>query len=184
MSCINTSSQEFKHLLLLSKMSEPLLKAKIALWQRANGIDSFPNVEQLKTIKDITATVAGSTYTWTATGGIPSPSSGTSTTVLFPLGFGTVTLTETRPDGCSASVTLEVAACCTKSGAISLNNGGTSSDLIASLGTSTMISKTFTVNGTWTIDQNINFQGCQVYPIVSKLHLKDFLTQQIIDLYC
>lgn len=63
MSCINTSSQEFKHLLLLSKMSEPLLKAKVALWQRANGIDSFPNVEQLKTIKDITATVAGSTYT-------------------------------------------------------------------------------------------------------------------------
>ena len=63
MSCINTSSQEFKHLLLLSKMSEPLLKAKVALWQRANGIDSFPNVEQLKTIKDIDATVAGSTYT-------------------------------------------------------------------------------------------------------------------------
>lgn len=53
MACINTSSQEFKHLLLLSKMSEPLLKAKIALWQQEHGLDSFPNMEELKTIKDI-----------------------------------------------------------------------------------------------------------------------------------
>jgi hypothetical protein len=63
MSCINTSSQEFKHLLLMSKMSEPLLKAKVALWQRDHGLDAFPSMEELKTIKDIVATVPGATYT-------------------------------------------------------------------------------------------------------------------------
>ena len=62
MSCINTSSQEFKHLLLMSKMSEPLLKAKVALWQRDHGIDAFPSMEELKTIKDIQATVTGNEY--------------------------------------------------------------------------------------------------------------------------
>jgi hypothetical protein len=44
-------------------MSEPLLKAKVALWQREHGLDSFPNMEELKTIKDIVATVPGATYT-------------------------------------------------------------------------------------------------------------------------
>lgn len=63
MSCINTSSQEFKHLLLMSKMSEPLLKAKVALWQRTHGLDAFPSMEELKTIKDIQATVTGNEYT-------------------------------------------------------------------------------------------------------------------------
>lgn len=57
MACINTSSQEFKHLLLLSKMSEPLLKAKIALWQREHGLDSFPTVEDLPGIKEVKSEV-------------------------------------------------------------------------------------------------------------------------------
>ena len=73
MSCINTSSQEFKHLLLLSKMSEPLLKAKVALWQQTHGIDSFPSFEQLKTIKDIESTAK--TETFVSSKGFPMQSS-------------------------------------------------------------------------------------------------------------
>lgn len=73
MSCINTSSQEFKHLLLLSKMSEPLLKAKVALWQQTHGIDSFPSFDQLKTIKDIESTAK--TETFVSSKGFPMQSS-------------------------------------------------------------------------------------------------------------
>lgn len=73
MSCINTSSQEFKHLLLLSKMSEPLLKAKVALWQQTHGIDAFPSFEQLKTIKDIESTAK--TETFVSSKGFPMQSS-------------------------------------------------------------------------------------------------------------
>jgi hypothetical protein len=54
-------------------MSEPLLKAKVALWQQTHGIDSFPSFEQLKTIKDIESTAK--TETFTSSKGFPMQSS-------------------------------------------------------------------------------------------------------------
>jgi hypothetical protein len=43
-------------------MSEPLLKAKVALWQKEHGLDSFPSVNQLASIKDIENTQSTSQY--------------------------------------------------------------------------------------------------------------------------
>jgi hypothetical protein len=54
-------------------MSEPLLKAKVALWQQTHGIDAFPSLEQLKTIKDIESTAK--TETFTSSKGFPMQNS-------------------------------------------------------------------------------------------------------------
>jgi hypothetical protein len=54
-------------------MSEPLLKAKIALWQKVNGLDSFPNINDLKSIKDIENTP--STGSFVSSKGFPMQNS-------------------------------------------------------------------------------------------------------------
>lgn len=46
--CINTKSQEFIDLLQATKLKEPILKAKIGLWQQKNNnYESYPTAEQV-----------------------------------------------------------------------------------------------------------------------------------------
>ena len=52
MSCINKNSQEFKHLLMQSKLPEEVVEAKISIWQEQNGLDSYPTVSDLPGIKE------------------------------------------------------------------------------------------------------------------------------------
>jgi ribosomal protein S15P/S13E len=52
MSCINKNSQEFKHLLMQSKLPEPVVEAKVSIWQEQHGLDSFPTVSDLPGIKE------------------------------------------------------------------------------------------------------------------------------------
>ena len=53
MSCINKNSQEFKHLVLQSKLPELVVEAKISLWQKEYGLDLFPTLEDLPGIKEV-----------------------------------------------------------------------------------------------------------------------------------
>jgi len=52
MSCINKNTQEFKHLVLQSKLPELVVEAKISIWQKQNGLDSFPTLQDLPGIKE------------------------------------------------------------------------------------------------------------------------------------
>jgi hypothetical protein len=47
MNCINTSSPEYIKLLNESKFKPEILKAKVSMWQEANGFDSFPTLTDL-----------------------------------------------------------------------------------------------------------------------------------------
>ena len=53
MNCINKNSQEFKHLLMQSKLPEAVVEAKISIWQEQNGLDSYPTVSDLPGIKEV-----------------------------------------------------------------------------------------------------------------------------------
>ena len=45
--CVNRSSEEFKQLAEQSNINPVILAAKISLWQEENGLDNFPNVEDI-----------------------------------------------------------------------------------------------------------------------------------------
>lgn len=57
MNCINRNSQEFKHLVLQSKLPELVVEARISTWQEQHGIDAYPSLEDLKNIKSDTKPV-------------------------------------------------------------------------------------------------------------------------------
>jgi hypothetical protein len=46
--CVNRSSQEFKALAEQSNINPIVLAAKVSLWQEVNGLDKFPNVEDIE----------------------------------------------------------------------------------------------------------------------------------------
>lgn len=56
MNCINLSHPDYKSLKESSKLKEPVLKAKIALWQSNNNTESFPSLEELNQISGIDLT--------------------------------------------------------------------------------------------------------------------------------
>lgn len=58
MSCINKNSQEFKHLLMQSKLPEAVVEAKISIWQEQNGLDSYPTISDLPGIKEVVKEVS------------------------------------------------------------------------------------------------------------------------------
>jgi len=57
MSCINKNSQEFKHLVMQSKLPDRVVEAKVSIWQQEHGLDSFPTIEDLPGIKEIKSEV-------------------------------------------------------------------------------------------------------------------------------
>lgn len=56
-SCVNISSQEFKHLLMVSKLPSKVLEAKVSLWQQEHGLESYPTLEDLKNISEVKSEV-------------------------------------------------------------------------------------------------------------------------------
>jgi hypothetical protein len=49
--CVNRSSPEFKALAEQSNINPIILAAKVSLWQEKNGLDNFPNIEDLVLIE-------------------------------------------------------------------------------------------------------------------------------------
>jgi hypothetical protein len=45
--CVNTNTKEFKDLRRETGLSTPVLQSKVSLWQDVNGLDKFPNKEQI-----------------------------------------------------------------------------------------------------------------------------------------
>ena len=48
--CVNRSSDEFKQLQEQTDMHPAVLAAKVSVWQVENGLDKFPQLEDLKTL--------------------------------------------------------------------------------------------------------------------------------------
>jgi len=46
--CVNRTSPEFKTLLEQSNINPIILAAKVSLWQEANGLDNFPNLDDIE----------------------------------------------------------------------------------------------------------------------------------------
>jgi hypothetical protein len=45
--CVNINTKEFKALKIETGLSVPVLQSKVSLWQDVNGIEKFPNKEQI-----------------------------------------------------------------------------------------------------------------------------------------
>lgn len=49
--CVNRSSEEFKTLAEQSNINPIILAAKVSLWQEENGLDNFPTIADISTVK-------------------------------------------------------------------------------------------------------------------------------------
>jgi hypothetical protein len=114
-------------------------------------------------VSDITS---GVSYTWTTTTGLSG--SGSSANINFGLtGGGTVTFTGTYSGGCTYSASLYVGACCQVEGSIPPFYDALSSEVLAPYGTLsggvlTVTNQTFSINGHFTVNQNLILSGCDI----------------------
>ena len=119
----------------------------------------FPNTINFyhrNAIVGVTGGTSPYTYSWSPSGGTAATASG--------LGVGTYSVLVTDNNGCTASASLTITAICV--------NGDTLNNLLASninsiypgLVVGGVISNhTLTINGTLTVDMNLQFHNCQVY---------------------
>lgn len=110
----------------------------------------------------VTNIQAGYTYTWTANGGVPSSGTGTSATINFYPGGGTLYWTATSPQGCSALDSLVITPCCTDTGknTITIFNQKASVVFPSYSIKTTLANEIIYVNGTLTFDKSVSFAGC------------------------
>ncbi len=102
----------------------------------------------------------GYSYTWTASGGIPSSGSGSSANINFYPHGGTIYWTASN-NGCTAVDSFSVLPCCIDSNRWVINiYNQTASAVFPAL--DSIEHDTININGTFTIDKNISFFHCNL----------------------
>jgi len=132
----------------------------------------------------VSNTVAGVTYSWAASGGtIVPPATGANVSVNWNLtspsslpctscskGPGSLTVTATNSSGCSSTGALLVFPCCKQYAGVTLFDASNTSVLAVASTYSvfgsgppfTVTNFPFTINGTFTVNANINFINCKI----------------------